>query len=254
MRRLGFVLFSIVLLALLVAAIIVLLPPPPPEWDPSPRNLVVEIDTTGYEVDYNHIPTARLWGDGRLMWIESTGTGARTVYEASLSESAMRGALQRIIDGGFFRPHLPQVFPARNAFTVTAVTVNLLARSEHRDYDNLAIETYRTSEGLRNAIHHLASGAGSEGNPYVPQSGFVLAWPADDSGCDFIPPDTPSWPSDMSYPDLIASGDGAWLGGRPLLFIWEVVNRNEECSLLHSPEGLLDVALLVPGVTVVQPP
>ena len=82
-----------------------LLPPRPAiEWDPSPDAVVVEAHVGGgmlYEP--NAVYWARLWGDGRLIWLTNAPSGgARQVSIAALTPEAMTALLQDFVNAGFF--------------------------------------------------------------------------------------------------------------------------------------------------------
>ena len=81
-----------------------LLPPRPPvEWDPAADNLVVEASSAGGMLpDFNYVPAARLWGDGRLVWTSYNSNGGRSVQTRTLTPDEMRALIVRIEDEGFF--------------------------------------------------------------------------------------------------------------------------------------------------------
>ena len=106
-------------------------PPPDINWNRNPKAIVIAFDSTGYEIDYNHIPRAQLWGDGRFVWVEYDVHGRRDVFQASLIEDQISEIIQEFIDAGFFRPNLRGLLPSSGAFTVDEITINLSARA-HR--------------------------------------------------------------------------------------------------------------------------
>src|SRR6185295_2367504 len=51
----------------------------------------------------NYIPDVQIWGDGRMVWTQSSSTGnQRRVLEAHLTPEQMTGVLQRAVNDGFF--------------------------------------------------------------------------------------------------------------------------------------------------------
>lgn len=228
---------------------------PPPEiyWKRNSTAVVISFDSTGYEVAYNHIPMARLWGDGRLIWVEYDVQGRRNVFQASLVEDQIAGIIQEFIDAGFFRPNLRGLLPSSGADTFDTLTINLIDRSKYEGYHNIFIDKKMVSDELREAVENLVHGEGEVGESYVPNTGYLHAWLAEDSGCRIIPPDVPEWSFDDVDFDQVSADEWIMVSGSTLEFVWNVVNKDEVCSLVRYQGIYYDLALLIPGITEVQP-
>src|SRR5262245_51893396 len=73
--------------------------PPPFEWDHDPARLLLEADIAcllGNEVNFFAQIPARIWGDGRVVWVEYEDDiyGPRRVLEGHLSEDELRALMQ----------------------------------------------------------------------------------------------------------------------------------------------------------------
>ena len=63
------------------------------EWDRDPGTLIIETDTFGGPVPQtealNHIPDARIWGDGRMVWVTRRADTGRDVWQGQLSQQTL---------------------------------------------------------------------------------------------------------------------------------------------------------------------
>jgi hypothetical protein len=229
-----------------------LLPPRPlVEWDPSPEALIVQANTGGgmlYEP--NAMPEARLWGDGRLVWVIYDGSGARQVLAAMLTSDEVGHVLQGFVDAGFFgwddhySPGIVYDAPS------TCLNVNLLTRSK---------SVCETLSGAPRAFGRLygdlAAGAGQAGSAFVPERGYLSLTdlgPALPAGSAV----TAEWPAEALGVALadVAATPGQWLEGEALAFAWGTTNAAPLYPILHEGEHYYQAQLLVPGVTTMQPP
>ncbi|MFC1878425.1 hypothetical protein ACFLZW_00790 [Chloroflexota bacterium] len=228
-------------------------PNPQPEWNHDAKEIVIEIDTTGYEIDYNHISSARLWGDGNYIWVIHNSGGGRTVYQKTLSENQVRDIIMMFIDAGFFSPDWRIFQRSSGGFSITNVTINLIERQLYDQYHNLNIDSNYTSELKRLTIDFFTKGSGYLGIEFSPILGHIYAFPAEDSGCKHIPDDVVHWPNDMAGFSLSQVRDGHPIEGELLNFAWSVVNQNEDCSLVIDNGTVYDLLLLIPNITHVEP-
>jgi hypothetical protein len=227
-----------------------LLPPRPPvEWDSSPEALIVQANTGGgmlYEP--NAIPDARLWGDGRLVWVVYDGSGARQVRTATLTPDEVGHVLQGIVDAGFFgwkdyySPGVVYDAPS------TCVNVNLLSQSKS------VCETLSGAPAAFGRLYgDLSAGAGQAGSVFVPERGYLslteLGSGAPSGGDVF------EWPAEALGVTLaeVAATPGQWLEGEALAFAWETTNAAPLYPILHEGEHYYQAQLLVEGVTSIQP-
>ena len=242
---------SLISLAVAALACNTLLPPRPPiDWDPSPTALIVEsYKTFGMLYEPNAIPAARLWGDGRLVWVSnSSNSGARQVLTATLTPAEMRTLLASIINAGFYgwdEHYSPgEVFDAPS----TCLRVHLTADSH---------SVCETLSGAPRALHtltgKLGGGAGFTGTSFVPGSGFLSVVS--------LGPDLPTgavaeWPARAAGQSLadIARTPGQWLEGEVLALAWDTTNATPLNPIFHDGGNYYQVKLQVPGVTTSEPP
>jgi hypothetical protein len=239
------------LAALLAAALAcnTLLPPRPElTWDPSPDSIVLETYVAGglAPMNYmrNYIPDARVWGDGRILWVETNGSGRR-VLEGRLSEEELRALLQQFSDAGFFgwEAHYAPPYQVYDAGT-TVLMVNLLStRKQVTEY----------FEGAPARFHELAallrSGAGVSGADFTPERIYLTAFPISDtqSSVEFF------WPDQAAGFALAEATAGRYVEGEALLYAWQVVNHGYY-SIVESAGRRYQLVVQVPGVSLEEPP
>lgn len=243
---------SLISLISLALACNTLAPPRPPiEWDTSAGTVIVLADTGGgmlYEP--NAVSDAVLYGDGTLRWVTYASGGARQVYVATLTADEVRAVLADFVDAGFFGwdPHYSPGLVYDAPSSCLHVT---LASGVHSVCETLS----GAPRAFGRLYQALASGAGHSGSPYVPARGFLRV-----TDLGPTPPGGSApfaeWPAaslGLSLADLAAS-DGAWLEGPGLAFAWEAVNAAPLNPLLREGEHFYQAQLMVPGVTIMQPP
>lgn len=245
---------SLISLLLGTLACNTLLPPRPAvEWDSAPDRLIVQAYTGGgmlYEP--NAMPDARLWGDGRLVWVTYTGSGARQVFTATLTPDEMRALLASFVDAGFFG--WDDHYSPGIVYDAPSTCLNVTLLSEVKS-------VCETLSGAPRAFGRLysevAGGAGHANTAalLVPQRGFLSVTP--------IGPALPSgnavtaeWPAaavGLALAD-VANSEGAWIEGPALSLAWEAINAEPLYPILHDGEGYYQAQLMVEGVTTFTPP
>jgi hypothetical protein len=226
--------------------------PPKPEiaWDPSPDALVVEVRTGGglAPMNYylNYIPDARVWGDGRIVWVEYNGQGGRRVLEGDLTSQQMTELLQEISDSGFFgwAGAYGPVSTVMDAAT-TSLTVNLLSIGKRvSEYAGQGAPAK-----FDDLLDLVTSGAGASGTDVVPATGYVTAIPLGPAGGQA----QYHWPDASLGYDLGTATGGRYLDGEGLEFAWRVVNENSY-EVIESGEMDYQITVQVPGLSDQQPP
>lgn len=217
-------------------------------WDASPNAVIIEMYVIGglTPMNYmrNYIPDARVWGDGRILWVERIGSGRR-VLEGHLSEDEVRALLQKISDAGFFgwQKHYEPPDLIYDAQT-TVLRVNLLRLQK-------TVSEYH--EGAPAAFHELAallsSGAGASGADFVPARLYLTAFPL--SGTDS--PSEFYWPDEAAGFALAEAVNGRYVEGEALEFAWQVVNHGYY-SVVESAGRRYQLGVQVPGVSLEEPP
>jgi hypothetical protein len=239
----------ITLLLTQLACNTLLAPRPPVAWDASASALIIEANSSGgmlYEP--NAIPDARLWGDGRLVWVDYHSSGARQVLTAALTPDKMRDVLAAYVSAGFYgwddyySPGV--VYDAPN----TCVRVALTGHSK-----SVCESLTGAPRAFRRLYNDMAGGLGLAGVPFVPERGFLSV--------TAVGPDLPAGSLSVEWPatslgltlEAIAASDGAWLETDALVLVWDAANAEPLYPILHDGDTYYQAQLKVPGVTTLEP-
>jgi hypothetical protein len=202
------------------------------------------IHEDGYSLNY--IPHVRIWGDGRIVWV-SDWEGPRTVWQGQLSQAKMTDLLQEIIDTGFFgwkemyTSMLPLDNPPFDVLTVNLKTTNHQVRV-----------VSNSPQGFDMLFNQLHNGAGvEEKSEFVPEKGFLTVQPTSATFSDPLP----IWqPGEMGF-YLAEVGDGKYISGEALRYIWRDVNRYPYgAAYIQSSSQAYALYLQIPGVSLTEPP
>jgi hypothetical protein len=223
-------------------------PRPTIEWDTSPDAIIVESYTAGGLVPQNfalnQIPDARVWGDGRIVWVEYASGGGRRVLEGHLTPDEMTALLERFVEAGFFgwddfyQPSY-QVFDAGT----TTLRVNLLGTQK-------SVSEYFEGAPPKFAelAAWLAQGAGVSGANFVPTRAYLTALPITSAQ----PPDY-NWPDEAAGFTLAEAASGRYVEGEALTHAWQIVNQNMY-AVVRSGGQTYQLVVQVPGLALVEPP
>ena len=241
------------LLTLLLASLAcnTLLPPRPAvTWDTAPAALIVQASNCcglvpNTFVD-NYIPDAQLWGDGRLVWVETGSGGDRRVLTAQLTTAEVEAVLQSFVDAGFFGWQPSYADNSVTDMPSTCLKVSLLTSSKQ------VCEYYR---GAPKAFHKLfadlALGAGQTGTDFIPQNGYLTAYPY--LGTPASPPNW-QWPGESVGLSLADAQNGLWVEGPALELAWSITSANYWNTLVQDGVNYYEVTVIVPGVSWVSAP
>src|SRR5262249_31323893 len=151
------------------------------------KTLVLSADTCcGMLYDPNGIPTARLWGDGRMIWSSVDSGGARQVWTAALTTAQMKALLQKFVDAGFFG-WKDSYQPAYQVYDAPSTCINVqLQRTTKSVCDlmnNAPSQFWDLLTGLTDGLTATAFAPGRaylQAHPFDTYSGSpVIQWPAD---------------------------------------------------------------------------
>jgi hypothetical protein len=188
-----------------------------------------------------YIPEVRIWSDGRIVWVERDGH-TRRVLEGRLTEEEMDALLDRIVSAGFFEWERDYYTVGGHSASPMYLLVNVADRSKEIREHGGAPEAYYELEAF------LQSGAGAEGHSYVPTRGYVTLQKLDrDVG-------GAPWPSDAK-PTPEEIGEGRYVEGEVLRFVWEQVNRHPTGPVYveHNDTGYIAM-VQVPLISYFEPP
>jgi hypothetical protein len=242
---------AVLLLTLALAALAcntVAPPRPDLEWDPASDALIIEAYFAGglvpQNMALNALPAARVYGDGRIVWVEVT-RGLRTVYEGTLTREQMTALLTRISDAGFFgwKSLYGPVNEVMDAGT-TVLAVNLTSgRTQVAEYFEGAPPKFHELVGW------LSGGAGATGVTYSPPRGYLTALPVGDNS----QPPAYRWSEADAGFALAEAVEGRYIEGPALAQAWDIVNTDQFARVESGGEQYY-LVVQVPGLSLVEPP
>jgi hypothetical protein len=222
-----------------------------PSWNTDPDALIILATfCCGYTTDLvpvNYIPDALVWGDGRIIWVQSGEGGERRVLEGYLTPDQMRALLQRVVDAGFFGWQDKYANLTIADAAEKCLSVQLESQSK---------KVCEYAEGAPQAFHdlyaHLADGAGATGSDYVPETGYLTAYPLDLSNQPA--PEADQWSAASLGLPLSEAVAGVWVEGEALKLAWNVVNANPWGMVVQDGDAYYRISLQIPGVSQMEPP
>jgi hypothetical protein len=157
--------------------------------------------------------------------------------------------LQNAADQGFFSwkefytdPLSPTDLPTQ------CLTINLESQSR------TVCEYYK---GAPEAFHELydllAAGAGTAGQDFIPQKGYLVVYPLKGDNQAIEQDKTPVWDSAEMGVSLANSVNGAWIEGATLKAAWEIINK-DMYVFIRENEALYQISLQIPGISMNEPP
>ncbi len=235
-----------ILLAVSLACNTLLPPRPAVEWDSSPEAVVLRgTFCCGLVPQYyaqNYIPEVTIWGDGRIVWVDDHGGGARSVSEGQLTEAELAALLQRLVDAGFFGWADNYANYNITDGATQCLRLNLLSTSKS------VCEYY---EGAPAAFHTLyseaAGGAGATGTEFVPAQGTLAVFPVGDPS-NLTPEDYLDWDPAVTGLSLADVSGEAPVDGNALALAWRAVNRSAWAPLVREGETFYYLVVTVPGL------
>ncbi len=244
--------YLLLITLLLLSACSALLPPRPDlTWDPSPTALVVRASECCGLVPRtfldNYIPEAQLWGDGRLVWVENANGGARRIFTATLTPAEMEALLEDCVEAGFFGWQDNYADHSVTDLPSTCLQVTLLSTTKS------VCEYY---QGAPQTFHRLfadlSAGAGQTGTEFLPQRGYLTAYPLPAAQ----PPPSPNWqwPAASLGFSLADAQAGRWVDGPALDFAWSITSANYWNTLVQDGDNYSEITVIVPELSWVSPP
>ena len=223
-----------------------------PSWNTAPDALIVSATLCcGYVhklVRENYIPDALIWGDGRIIWTQSTNSGERRVLEGYLTPDQMDALLQRVVADGFFDWQDKYVTYTRTDAAHKCLSVQLGQRSK---------QVCEYIEGAPQAFHDLyadiATGAGVAGAEYVPELGYLTAYPLDFSNQP-APQVELKWPADSAGFSLNEAVHGVWVEGEVLELAWAALNVKQWGMIVQDGDAYYQISVQIPGISLFEPP
>ena len=237
-----------------VAAIVLynyfFIPRPPVRWETEPNALVFEADLCcGMAYNPNGIPTARLWGDGRLIWTQYDNDHIRQVRVASLTPAEMKTFLQSFVDAGFFGWQANYA-PVETVYDAPSTCMRLYLTEASKS----VCEIFDTAPSEFSRLYaQVSNGAGFSGNNYRPSTGYLTA-----TLQTYTAPPLPTvdlyWPVDSLGFSLAQATGGRWVEGEALELAWRFINGHPNGGVIQDGPNYYGIVLLISEVTRQQPP
>lgn len=207
-------------------------------WDHSPDKIVFYASHIG-EVTYGEIPRVQVWGDGHIVWVTYTEDEYRQVWEGYFSENQMEDLIDQFIRAGFFKPYR-RLFKQNYIYDYIAVYLSDANHDEMIDPEN-----YRIYE----LVEYLTNGAGINGNPFIPTTGQLFAFPIEKTEFHEMDVNTPyTWPDEgFGYTLESISADGYPIEDNQINYVWEIVNS--PTPFVVSEGKIYWIAFVIPGVS-----
>jgi len=226
--------------------------PSGPFWDTSPTARIIRLyggwsmagacNPTNY-----YILQAQVWGDGRIIWVQSDGI-ARRVFEGKLTTDQMKSLLRHIVEAGFFGWEDKYNALGGNSYSPRYLSVNLIGQSKEISEHGAAPDAFYE---LRDFI---SNGVGVAGHEFAPVRGYLTAtsfpWATEEEQERL-----PLWPDHAAGFTLDQVGNGRYVEGEALAAVWQAVNQNPRaCVLVKSNGQVYAVAVQIPEVSFSEPP
>jgi hypothetical protein len=227
-------------------------PTPAAAWNADPQAVVIRATLCCGFVPQayalNYIPDATVWGDGRIVWAQPGNDGARRVLEARLTSDEMQALLRRALDDGFFGWQESYADYSVTDLPSKCLSVEITGQSK------TVCEYYRGAPEAFHALYaHVAGGAGASGAEYVPDKGYLTAYPQ-----SFPNPPAPNevfhWPAGSLDFSLKEAEGGKWIEGEALKLAWRVVNGNVWANVAQDGDQYYQLVVQVPGLSQNAPP
>ncbi len=220
-------------------------------WNTDPDTLIVSATFccghTPNVAQLNYIPDALIWGDGRIIWVESADSGERRVLEGQLTPDQMHDLGQRVAGDGFFDWQDSYVDRSVADAAEQCLSVELEQQSK---------KVCEYFDGAPQAFHdlyaYIAHGAGAAGKNYAPEIGYLTAHPLALPE-NFTPPATQHWPAATLGLSLGQTEDGVWIEGEVLELAWSVVNANWLGIAVQEEDAYYQISVQIPGLSYVEP-
>jgi hypothetical protein len=229
-------------------------PRPEVAWNHDPETLIISgtfcCGFTTPLVPLNYIPDFQIWGDGRYIWVVfSSDNTSRQVLQGQLTEEQMTSLLEKAVNAGFFGWEDRYENNMVSDMADKCITIHLESTSKS------VCEYY---EGAPKAFHemydNLAKGSGIAGTDFVPERGYLTAFPFPQDVLRPISEDDILWPTDQLFPLTTAVDKGVWVEGDALLLAWQAINADPWNGMVRDSEGFYSLALQIPGLSMNQPP
>lgn len=229
---------------------------PRPEivWNRDPNALIVRgtfcCGFTTPLVPLNYIPDFQIWGDGRYIWVVyNADNTSRQVLEGQLTEEQLTSTLTQVVDAGFFGWEDRYENMMVSDMADKCFTINLESASK------TVCEYYEGAPKEFHALYDaLAKGNGLKGTEYIPESGYLIAYPYPRDVLRPISEDDILWPSDTLFPLSTAVEQGVWVDGEALEIAWQAVNKDPWSGTVRDSEAFYSLTIQIPGVSMNEPP
>jgi len=222
----------------------------PLDWRREADYIILRVDQRRNQEDpsdlANAIPLCTLWGDGRLVWLNSL-TDNEEVLEARLDDEAIRALIENIVFTGFYDWESNFILPDVENPIIQTITLNL-----YSDERTVSRYTEWEVDGF-NRILNACTTASSEPVLFLPSGGWVSAYevPRVDN-VSYV-----RWSPEAAGFTLAEVQGGAnprWLTGDYLRYLWTTIVMAYNTPLVFEGDKAYQITVQVPNVTRDAPP
>jgi hypothetical protein len=222
-------------------------------WNSSPNALIISATLSGGRTTRvfleNYIPDARIWGDGRIVWVDYIDTNKRRILQGQLTQAQMHALLNRFINDGFFN--------LQDSYNVERAKTDVRGKCLSLELKQQSKKVCEYDEGAPQVFHdlynHIVNGVGEAGTEYIPQTAYLTVHPFAFSKGYTPPVDFQRSAVSLGL-SLGDTTDGTWIEGKTLDQAWHIVNSKWKGMIIHDDEEYYGISLQVPGVSLIDPP
>jgi hypothetical protein len=229
-------------------------PAPAVKWNTSPEAQIVSATyCCGHvpeAIQLNYIPDAQIFGDGRIVWVQTAADGQRKLLEGKLPQDQLARFLQSAVNLGFF--------DWQELYTVANSPTDMASKCLFIQVERQSKRVCEYFKGAPQPFHDLysivAQGGGVTGQEFTPKTGFLIARMLDGPAPTNGQAGVMTWDSTATGFSLSQAAEGVWLKGTVLEAAWMLVNVSSRGTFVIENGKLYQVSLQIPGLSMVQPP
>jgi hypothetical protein len=217
-------------------------------WNHDPAAIVIQATSAWPQsppaIALNALPDALVWGDGRIVWVETNAHGARRVSVGRLETRQIAQLLRHIDRAGFFR--MQRWYPA-DAHQVPydrSLCVHLLDTSHE-----VCAADGACPRAFNELYRLISSGAGVPGLSYRPKEALLVATPALRSPNRRLP----TWDVGATGLRLDDATRGLWVRSAALDLAWKLVNATPTDPRVTQGSRAYVLTLQVPDIITWEP-
>jgi hypothetical protein len=235
---------GLIMVVLTVAAIIMLLSRDQLAYRQDPDVVVVYADILSWPSGplpgqaCNQIPALRIWGDGRIVFVQAVG-GVRRVMVGTLTADELSGLLGMLEEMDYYDNPPPDLI--NEAGTGYILQVNLKWRQVH--------SFWATENDVFRAVIEAIEVEALE--LFTPETGLLTVGPYAGMNLEAYP----EWPQDFPFSLAEVGAEGRWVEGDILTYAWEKINQHRlPLTGVEENGTVYAIGLEITGISLQDPP